>query len=227
MKKRVFYTEWAYALGMILLAAGTALMERADFGMSMVVAPAYILHLKLGQIWPFFSFGMAEYTLQAMILVLMMLLLRRVRRKYFFSFMTAVLYGFLLDGVMALMGLVPETGLAGRFAFYGAGTVVCSMGIALLFRTYIPLEAYEMFVQEISQKIGMDIHRFKTVYDCVSCGVSIVLSFVFFGWGVFEGVKAGTVFCALINGFLIGRCAAWLGKRWEFADRFRMRRIFK
>lgn len=38
--KRVFYTELAYAIGIIVLALGTALMERADFGMSMVVAPA-------------------------------------------------------------------------------------------------------------------------------------------------------------------------------------------
>lgn len=39
MKKRVFYTELAYILGLLVLAVGTAMMERADFGMSMVVAP--------------------------------------------------------------------------------------------------------------------------------------------------------------------------------------------
>ena len=62
MKKTVFYTEAAYLLGIVLLAFGTSLMELADFGMSMIVAPAYLLHLKLSQILPFFSFGMAEYT---------------------------------------------------------------------------------------------------------------------------------------------------------------------
>ena len=55
--KRTFYSELAYVFGIIFLAFGTALMERADFGMSMVVAPAYIIHLKLVRIWPFFSFG--------------------------------------------------------------------------------------------------------------------------------------------------------------------------
>ena len=39
-------TELAYVLGLVILAFGTALMERANFGMSMVVAPAYLLHLK-------------------------------------------------------------------------------------------------------------------------------------------------------------------------------------
>ena len=42
--KRTFYTEVAYILGIVVLAAGNALMEKANLGMSMVVAPAYLLH---------------------------------------------------------------------------------------------------------------------------------------------------------------------------------------
>ena len=121
MKKRTFYTEWAYALGMILLAMGTALMEKADFGMSMVVAPAYIVHLKVSQALPFFSFGMAEYTLQAVLLLLMTVILRRVKKAFFFSFVTAVIYGFLLDGAIALAAFLPEAGMAGRCMLFAAG----------------------------------------------------------------------------------------------------------
>ena len=43
-KKRVFYTELAYFLGLITLAFGTALMEKTDFGLSVVIAPAYLIH---------------------------------------------------------------------------------------------------------------------------------------------------------------------------------------
>ena len=43
--KKVFYSELAYVFGMVILALGTAMMELADFGMSMVVAPAYLVHL--------------------------------------------------------------------------------------------------------------------------------------------------------------------------------------
>ena len=84
VKKRVFYTELAYVLGLLALAVGTALMERADFGVSMVVAPAYLLHLKLSEFWPFFTFGMAEYTFQAVLVLVTMLLLRRAKLSYFF-----------------------------------------------------------------------------------------------------------------------------------------------
>ena len=91
MQKKPFYTELAYVLGILAIALGTAFMERADFGMSMVVAPAYVLYRKFSTVWSFVTFGMMEYTLQALVLLLMGAVLRRFRLSYLFSFCTAVL----------------------------------------------------------------------------------------------------------------------------------------
>lgn len=226
MQKRKFSTEFAYAAGMIILAVGTALMEKADFGMSMVVAPAYILHCKIVQVAPFFSFGMAEYTLQAVLLCAMMLVLRRFRAAWLFSFGTAVLYGLLLDGALALAAFLPEENMIARVVCYFAGMLCCSAGVALLFRTYISPEVYELFVRELSAKLGRPIPVVKTAYDCVSCAVAVVLSFAFFGIGHFEGVKLGTALCALVNGWLIGQCTRWLEARFAFYDALPLRRYF-
>ena len=108
MKKRIFYTEAAYLLGIALLALGTALMERGGFGISIVVAPAYVLHLATS-----LSFGVAEYILQGAILLLTVVLLRRARLRFFLSFVTALLYGAVLDGCMALVMPVISTTLSG------------------------------------------------------------------------------------------------------------------
>jgi len=226
MKKRVFYTELAYLFGLIILAFGTALMERADFGMSMVVAPAYLLHLKLSQFLPFFSFGMAEYTLQAFLLIVMAFALRRARPAYLFSFVTAVIYGFILDGMIALLTLLPGNTILLRCVCYILGLFFCSLGVCLLFQTYLSPEAYELFVKEIARKWGFSISKTKTVYDCVSCAVAVIMSFAFFGFGHFEGVQWGTILCALINGWLIGRCSAIIGRFWRFEDAFPLRSKF-
>jgi len=227
MKKRVFYTEMAYVLGIVILALGTALMEKADFGMSMVVAPAYLLHLKISQTLPFFSFGMAEYTLQAVILLLLGVMMHRFKLSYLFSFCTAVIYGFALDGMMMLAGGLPVAGMALRAAYYLLGMLLCSIGVSLLFHTYIAPEAYELFVKEVSAKMGMDIHRFKTLYDCVSCAVGVLLSFAFFGLWHFEGVKLGTILCALINGSIIGACTHFFEARFVFEDGLKLRSVFE
>lgn len=227
VKKRTFYTELAYVLGLLALAIGVALMERADLGMSMVVAPAYLLHLKLVQVLPFFSFGMAEYTLQAFLLLVLGVVLRKFRVGYLFSFVTAVLYGFTLDGAMALVALLPCGSLLLRLLFYAAGMLICSLGVSLMFHTYLPPEAYELFVKELSAHFHWNIHKVKTCYDLVSCLVGVLLSFAFFGLWQFYGVKLGTVVCALLNGFLISRCTRLLERFWTFSDTLPLRRRFE
>ena len=226
-KKPVLYAEASYVLGMVILALGTALMERADFGMSMVVAPAYLLHLKFSPALPFLTFGMAEYLLQGALLVVMMLLLRRVRKYYFFSFITAVLYGLTLDLCIALAAPLPAGGLVLRTVYYVLGMVLGSIGVALFLRTYIAPEVYELLVKELSAARHMDVGMVKTAYDCISCAASVAMSFAFFGFGHFEGVKAGTIVCALVNGTLISLISRWLGAHFDERDALPLRRFFK
>ena len=104
--------------------------------------------------------------------------------------------------------------------------VVCSPGVALLFKTYLPPEAYELFVKELSEKTGKPIPKVKTAYDCVSCLIAVVLSFAFFGLGRFEGVKLGTILCALINGTIIGGISAWIDRTFELRDALKLRPFF-
>ena len=219
--KRVFYCEIAYFVGIFVLALGTAFMEKADFGMSMVVAPAYLVHLKVSEYLPFFSFGMSEYVFQAFLLIVLSIVMRRVRKGYLLSFVTAVIYGLVLDGVMSLVSLVPSDGIAWRIAFYISGMVICSFGVALLFRTYFPPEAYELFVKEISEKTGASVGKTKTIYDVASCLLGVILSLVFFR--AFVAVKWGTIVCALINGRIIGKISDWLEKKFVFKDALPLR----
>ena len=189
MKKPVLYTEAAYVLGMVGLSFSVALMTRADFGVSMVVAPAYLLYLKLNPLWPFFTFGMAEYTLQAILLLFTALAVKKFRPYFLFSFVTAVLYGFLLDGWMKLVQSFPADSFALRILWYVLGILLGAVSIACFFKTYIAPEAYELLVKELALKLEKPTHRVKTVYDCVSCVVAVLMSFAFFGLWRFEGVK--------------------------------------
>lgn len=227
MSKKKFYAEAAYVFGILLLALGTAFSERADFGMSMVVAPAYLVFLKVSKVLEWFTFGMAEYLLQALLLILMSVVLRRFKWKFLFSFCTAVFYGFVLDFWIFLLGFVPGEGLICRVLFFIGGILLCSAGVALLFHTYIAPEAYELLVKEISEQYQKDISVVKTIYDCTSCIIAILMSFAFFGFLRFEGVNVGTVICALVNGILIGKISKLLESHFEFCDALKWRKFFE
>ncbi len=224
--RKTFYTELAYVFGLVFIALGAALMEKANFGMSMIVAPAYLIYLKMSASYSFFTFGMAEYTLQGVLLIVMLLVVRKFKVSYLFSFVTAVIYGFILDGFMLLVGMIQDPGIALRIVLYISGMVAGAVGVSLVFHTYIAPEVYELFVKEMSTKLNKDINKVKTVYDVCSCLLGVILSFSFFGLWVFEGVKWGTIVCALINGSIIGFCSKTFEHFFEFKDGLKLRKYF-
>lgn len=227
MKKKKFPAELAYVLATLILAFGTAMMTKANFGVSMVVAPAYLLHLKLSQYWSFITFGVAEYMLQAFLLIVLCIVMKKFKVSYLFSFFTAVFYGLSLDLSLWTLSFIPCEKIAVRIVLFVIGLPLVSLGVSLFFHTYIPPEAYELFVKEISAKTHKDINKFKTGYDCVSCVISIIMSFCFFGLFKFEGVNVGTVICALINGKIIGMISKFLEKKFEFKDSLPLRKLFQ
>ncbi len=226
IQRKTFSTELAYLLGIIMLAFGTALLSRADFGMSMVVAPAYILYLHFSQIWSFVTFGMMEYTIQALLLILLSIILKKFRIPYLFSFITAVLYGFTLDGFVLLTSALPVTVVWLRLLYFFCGFAACTLGVAFMFHTYLSPEAYELFVKELAREKHLNISKVKTIFDACFLIIAITLSFLFFGWLHFRGVNIGTVFCTLFNGLFIGIWGKWLERRFCFRDYLSLKRYF-
>lgn len=224
--KKTFYTEFAYFIGVIILAFGTAMMEKADFGVSMVVAPAYLVHLKLSQTYSWFSFGVAEYSLQLALILVTAIVCRRFKPMYLFAFVTAVFYGTVLDLSIRLLSNIDTAEIWVRIVLFVIGEFFCTFGVSMLFKTYFAPEAYELFVKEFSSKYNTRISVTKIVYDCTSLVVAIVMSFIFFGFGTFEGVKAGTIICAAVNGLLIGRWLALENHFFEFKDKLSLSKFF-
>ena len=228
-KKKVFYTEAVYALGLLSIAVGVGFMERADFGLSTIVAPAYILHRYISAMtgMEFFTFGVAEYTMQAILLILLTVIVRRFRLSYLFSFVTAVVYGYVLDLVLWLMPSLSSEQLGSRIIFFIIGEIFCAMGVSMMFRTYISPEVYELFVAQIADRFGFGTGKVKTVYDCVSCAAAIAMSFAFFGFGSFVGIGWGTIVCALINGFIISAFGRLWDRLFDFRDGLSLRKYFE
>lgn len=197
MRKSKIPTDIFYILGIIILAFGITLILKGGFGMSMVVAPAYMISLKFNSL----TFGMAEYTFQAFLLVIVFSVIR-FRWVYFLSFLTAFIYGHVLDlWIWIFSNIDPQT-LQTKILIYALGILMSSLGIALFFRTNLPMQVYELFVKEISEKFNWNISTVKTIYDCCSCILAVSLSLLFFGR--LRDIGIGTIICSLTNGPLIG-----------------------
>ncbi|MBO5734637.1 MAG: hypothetical protein J6S15_00875 [Clostridia bacterium] len=212
--------ELAYVLGVILCALGVCFSAKSGFGVSMVVAPAYVLHCKLEPLLPFFSFGVAEYVLQGGLILLLCPFVGRFKKKFLLSFATAVFYGVVLDLWRGLFG----TGIPGelwqRIFFCVLGGCITAFAIALLLRTYLPQQGYELVVKELSDRYGWAMGKVKWIYDMSSLGVAILLMLLLFGEFSFSMIGAGTLLLTLVNTPLITGFGKILDRFFEFTPFF-------
>lgn len=190
--------EWAFLAGVFILGLATSLMSKAGFGVSMVVAPAYVIADKVEII----SAGTMCYIKQGTLIVLTSIIMGRFRLTYLFSFISAVLFGLSVDFFGEyVLGFISQPGLAQRVILFLLGLPINSLAIAMLFRSYFPPQAPELFVKEISRKFGWKVHNTKYIFDLSFCALSIILSLLFFRELRFIGI--GTVICAFVNAPLI------------------------
>lgn len=211
--------EAAWLFGILFCAVGVSLSAKADFGLSMVAAPAYILHLKLSAFLPWFTHGTSEYVWQFLLLILTCLIVRRFRVKYLFSFVTSFLFGITLDGWYLLIGgNAPFETMPARIAAFAGGLICTAFAIAFFFRTGLPLEIYELTVSEIAKRYKLPTDRVKFWYDVAMLLTSLLFAFVLMHG--FEGVGIGTVITTLINAPLIALCGKILDRFFTFEPRF-------
>ena len=227
MKKFSFPSEIAYVLGLLLLSLGTCLSAKANFGVSMIAAPAYLIHLFLSKtVNVFFTFGRCEIMLEMLVILIMCLLLRKFKLGYLFSLMAGVIYGLFLDMWMMIFKDVHVVNFLSRVIFFIIAQVVTAYGLALAFKSYFPPAAYDFFVKEVSNYFNIKLSIFKTAFDITFCIISIILSFSIFGFGHFEGIKLGTIIISLVNGTTIGIATSHIEKLFTFYDIYPLRKIF-
>lgn len=221
MKKIRVSNELIYVLAVIVLSFATAMLAAADLGMSMVVAPAYIVSLKVKAL----TFGQAEYIVQGMLFILFCVLMKKARRLYFFSFVSGFIYGVVLDfWRMVIPHFDPERFVLGslplsiRIVYFIVGFLLNSLGVALYFKTYFYPQVYEFFVKGISRQFKIALPEFKIRFDMTCLVIAIVLSFSLF-YGL-VGIGVGTVVLALGNGALIGFYGRWMDRHLDTWDRW-------
>lgn len=203
-KKPVLKSEAVYLMAIIILSFAVAILSVADFGLSMIVSPAYLLSVKSGKL----TFGQAEYVLQAALFLIFIIVMRKFKVVYLSSFITCLIYGFALDMWRKIPCLNPSVAQSAsvavwvRIVAFIGGIVLTSFSIALFYKTYFYPQVYDFFVKGVSAKYGIKTAKFKTAFDIGMLVISVAMSLILFKG--FVGVKWGTLVMAAVNGTLIG-----------------------
>lgn len=220
IRKIKISSEITYFAAILLLSLAVAILSAADFGISMIVAPAYLVSLKTS----FLSFGQAEYAVQALVFIFLCIILKKFRVSYLFSFGTCLIYGFVLDLWRKIPFLNPAATPPGsmnmplRVAMFVIGMLLTSFSVALFFKTYLFPQVYDFFVKAVSAKYGIKLPLLKTIIDLSCLTASAIMTFAFFG-GI-KGIGWGTLIMALSNGTVIGFFSKLLDRAFDFQPTF-------
>ncbi len=211
--------EVAWICGTLFCAMGVALCTKANIGLSMIAAPAYIIHVFMENFLPWYSQGTSEYIWQTVLLVIMCIIVQRFKPKYLLTFLCAVIFGFAVDGCLLLLGGgAPYENLWVRIATFALGEAITAVAIAFNFRTSLPLPVYELVVSEISKRYGKDINKVKQANDIIMLAISVLLALLLNR--SFEGIGIGTIVITVINAPLIAFFGRLLDKFCDFSPRF-------
>lgn len=221
MKKIKLSTELCYVLGMVLMPFAVSLTIKANLGMSMIASPTYIISEKV----PFLTNGQTEWIMQGLFLVLMCVIIKKFRLTYLTSFLSAFIYGLILDFAIYLTSFFEANNIVFRVFLFIAGMVLTSLSVAFFFNTYLAPCAYDYFVRVVGEEKKLDMRKWKLSYDASMLVLALVLSLTLFRG--FVGINFGTLVMVALNGNIISFFSKFINKHFELFDRFSFRKYFE
>ena len=212
-KKITKIGEISWIVGNLLCAIGNCLISKSAFGLSAIIAPAFIMNRKIG----FLTVGTCEYIFQGLLLALCCILIKKFKGKFIATICNILFYGGCFDIVNYFLFSVEPTSLFARIALAATGTVITGFAVALMLRTYIPPSAYEIFVREVADSKGIDMSRMKLIFDGSMLLITVVMMFALLGGFYIDILGPLTIISAFLNSVLIGFFGKLLDKYCDFS----------
>lgn len=221
MKKLQKTSELLWVFGIVFVALGVAICSKADLGVSMIAAPAFVISEAINPLWSGFSVGVTEYLIQGILLIILCVVIRKFNWRYLLAFLVAVIYGYTLDLFLLILASVNFNEVWLRWIMLIVGDIVTAFGVACFFKTYMPLQVYELFVAKSASTFNININVSKSIFDKSLLIISIVLALTLFGdvttfdWSTiyyksFHSIGLGTIVTTLINSPLINASSKFI-----------------
>ncbi|MDO5448853.1 MAG: DUF6198 family protein [Clostridia bacterium] len=226
-EKKIAYSEYAYFFSVLFLAISIAFMKAAGFGVSLSSAPAYVIYEKVS-LTQTISYGTAEYTIQAFVLLFLFIVTGKFGKRHVFSFLSTLIFAATIDAISNILALLPLQYIWLRVLLVVFAIVIGPLGYALMDHTYISPIVYILYEQEISKATGRSRNLVYWTYNIISGCFALGFSFYFFGMGTFVGVNIATILYTLSKILLREPWEKFIEKHFKFRSKYKqLERHFK
>lgn len=188
-----------YIVGLLFLAFGVAFSVNSNLGVSPVNSLPYVVSLITET-----DMGSCVIVIFGSYILVQILLLRRNFQWINLTQMVfSTLFGYFVDFAKWVVGDFALPTYFGQLAMLAISIIMVAAGVCL----YMDVKLVNMPMEGMTHAIretllpGLAFHDVKVIMDCVVVGIGVVLSFLFLGR--LDGIREGTVICALLVGKLM------------------------
>ena len=184
-----------YAVGHLFMAFGVAFSVNSGLGVSPVNSLPYVVSLVLGVDMGSCVIGVFSFYVLVQILI--------YRRDFKWINLTQIvfstLFGYFVDFAKAVVGDFALPTYPGQLIMLAVSMVLVALGVCLYMDAGLVNMPMEGMTNAIAERIvKKPFHDVKVAVDCLAVAAAILLSFV--GLGGLEGIREGTLLCALLVG---------------------------
>lgn len=209
MRNRLLLRFFIFILGLFTMSFGVVLSVKANLGVSPISCVPYIFSLRFPV-----TLGITTIVLNIFLVVLQMIVLKKdYRVVQLIQIPVVFLFGYFIDLQMFWLTDWVVSGYLWKLFYCLLSCVILATGVFLEVKaklTYLPGEGFAM---AISEKFGFDFGKSKIGTDSTLVVIGIISSFLLLRSII--GVREGTIFSALLVGFL----TRLYGKKFSFIEK--------
>ena len=193
--------------GIAVMALGIDLVVKGNLGNSPISACPYVM----SHVLPAVSFGTLMLVWQCLLVATQIAILRRDFRPVdLLQLPVSVFFGLCIDVFVALLAPLEVPGYLAAWLYLAVGILVLAAGIVMTVISGTVMNCGEAVVQAIVTKTGIRFGTVKVSFDLTCAIAATVLGLVFLGH--VEGVREGTLACAVFTGMAVNAYMTGYGK---------------
>ena len=184
-----------YAVGLLFMAFGVAFSVNSGLGVSPVNSLPYVVSLVLGV-----DMGSCVIAVFCCYVLVQIVIYRRdFKWVNLTQILFSTLFGYFVDFAKAVVGDFALPTYPGQLIMLAVSMVFVALGVCLYMDAGLVNMPMEGMTNAIAERIvKKPFHDVKVAVDCLAVAAAILLSFV--GLGGLEGIREGTLLCALLVG---------------------------
>lgn len=188
-----------YVTGLLFMAFGVAFSVNSSLGVSPVNSLPYVISRITG-----LDLGNCVIGIFAFYILVQILLLRKKFRPIDLTqLIFSTIFGRFVDVAKKVAGDFAIPTYPGQLVMLAISIVFVAIGVCLYMDVQLVNMPMEGMTHAVNRVFFPDkpFHDIKVIMDCLTVVIGIVLSFVFLG--KLDGIREGTVICALLVGKLM------------------------